>query len=267
MSDQRAAWARFSPRFDFEGGFAFVVVAILLLTAETLILFRYGDIGLLVHTLTVITLILFVYQFEDPVALLFQSLILVPILRIFNLGIPTFTDNSLVFLGIIYLFILMSTWQIVRSQDLSLNDLGLTVSDARRFVPGMVIGAGFGLIQFFFSLEPLQYEPNIKNYVLVILVTGLLVGFVEEVIFRGLIQRWAGEVFGQWPAIIGVSVLFGFMHSVWLAPMDIVFAGTVSIFLGWIYATSRNMWFITGIHAMINITAFLIAPLYMSYGN
>jgi len=72
---------------------------------------------------------------------------------------------------------------------------------------------------------------------------------------------------GQWPAISGVSVLFVFMLSIWLAPMDIGIACTVSIFLGWIYATSRNMWFITGIHAMINITAFLIAPLYMSYGN
>lgn len=244
------------------GLFAFGVIAILLLLAEGLILFQHGDLGLVVHAVTVAVLVVFVHRSDDHTARLFQSLLLLPILRIFNLGLPLFTDDTLVFLGIIYVSLLMSTGIVARSQNLTLADLGLTLWDARLVVPGAVIGLFLGIIQYSLGLEHIGYEPTLRNYILLILTAGLLVGLVEEVVFRGLVQRWAVDLLGRWPAIIAVSVLFGFMHSIWLAPMDIVFAGVVSVFLGWVYAATNNMWFITSIHGMINVGAFLLAPLY-----
>lgn len=242
----------------------FAVVSSALLIAESLILFRFGDLGLVLHGFVTLLLIWLIQRAEKPSSLLYQSLLLVPVLRVFNLGLPIFTDDSLVFLGVIYVFLLMSTWMIVRSQNLSLDDLGMTWDKAELIIPGMVIGLVLGVIQYILALESLTYDPTIRNYILVVLTTGLLVGFVEELIFRGLIQRWVSQVFNDWIAIIGVSILFGFMHSVWLAPLDIVFAGVVSVFLGWAYASSNNLWFITSIHAMINVGGFLLAPLFLS---
>lgn len=256
-TDQEAgAW---QPRTDL---LAFGVVLGLLVLAEGLILFQYGDIGILTHVGTITVIVAFVHRSEEPTEQLFQSLLLLPILRIFNLGLPIFTDDPLVFLGTIYLFLLMSTVTVVRSQDLGLTDLGLTWTDAHLVIPGVVIGLLFGVVQYAMGLEHLAYEQTLRNYILLVLTAGILVGFVEEVIFRGLVQRWTVDLLGQWPAIVVVSALFGFMHSIWLAPMDIVFAGVVSVFLGWTYSTTNNMWFITSVHGMINVGAFLLAPLY-----
>jgi len=242
----------------------FAVVSGALLLAESLILFRYGDVGLVLHGAVTLLLIWLIQRTEEPSSLLYQSLLLVPVLRVFNLGLPVFTDDSLVFLSVIYVFLLMSTWMIVRSQDLSLDELGVTWDKAGLIVPGMLIGLILGVIQYFLALESLTYEPTLRNYILVVLTTGLLIGFVEELIFRGLIQRWVSQVFNDWVAIIGVSILFGFMHSVWLAPLNIVFAGIVSVFLGWVYASSNNLLFISSVHAMINVGGFLLAPLFLS---
>jgi len=236
-------------------------VASLLLLGETLILFQYGDFGLVLHAVTIVVLVVLVNRNTEPAALLYQSLLLLPVLRIFNLGLPIFTHDALVFLGVIYTFLLLSTWLIVRSQDLSIETLGLGQEELPLAIPGIFIGLVLGVAQYFLGLEELAYQPTLRNYVLVVITTGLLVGLVEELIFRGLVQRWMDAVLGRWPAILGVSLLFGFMHSVWLAPMNIVFAGTVSIFLGWAYAETNNLWFITSIHAMINVAGFLLAPL------
>lgn len=239
---------------------ASVVAITLLLVAESLILFQLGDYGLVLHALTMVLIIGLVYRYDGETGLFFQSLLLVPVLRVFNLGFPPFTDNPLVFIGVVYVSLLLSSIIIVRSQKLSLSQLGLTRSDARLILPGAILGLGFGGVQFVFSLEPLEYAPSLQNYALAIITTGLLVGLVEEIIFRGLLQRWATSLFGRWASIIGVSILFGFMHSVWLAPMDIVFAGAVSVLLGWIYAETNNLWFIASIHAMINVGAFVVFP-------
>jgi len=263
MFDQATTRIDAKYRVDPETILSFGLVATMLLAAEVLMLARRGNTGLVLHALTVVALIAFVYHFDGRITLLFQSLILLPILRIFNLGIPPFTENPLVFLGVIYVCIFASTWMIVRSQDLTLGDIGLTLRDTRLLIPGALIGLALGIVQFLLELESLQYAPTTTNYLLVILTTGILVGLVEELIFRGLVQRRATDLFGRWPSIVSVSVLFGFMHSVWLSPLNIVFAVTVSLFLGWVYAVTRNMWFITGVHAMINISVFLLAPLYL----
>jgi membrane protease YdiL (CAAX protease family) len=55
-------------------------------------------------------------------------------------------------------------------------------------------------------------ELTSLNHVIVILVVTLMVGFVEEVIFRGLMLR-ALESRGAWRAIIVTSLLFGLTHA------------------------------------------------------
>jgi membrane protease YdiL (CAAX protease family) len=98
----------------------------------------------------------------------------------------------------------------------------------------------------------------------VICIAGLLLGFIEETIFRGLIQRRLTELIDYRLSIIVVSLLFGFMHGVWLAPLNIVFAMAVSLLLGFLYARYDDLVLITGIHASINATAFVLLPVYFA---
>lgn len=231
--------------------------------AEGFILAKFGEVSLIIHGIGMAILIYLIYNTDGPAAMLYQSLLLVPVLRIFNLGMPIVTENSLYSLGVLYSVLLLSVIVILRSQELSREELGLSLNGLPLAVLGLGIGLALGVVQYGLSSEEFTFLHTPVNYVLFILSVGLLVGFVEETIFRGLIQRWAAELFDTWLAILATSVLFGFMQSVWLAPSGIVFAGVVSAFLGWIYVRTDNLWLIASIHGMINVSAFLLAPLFL----
>lgn len=240
----------------------FLGISTIFVAAEGLILHQMGEYGLIVHGVGLITTLVLISASSGATAMLYQSMLLIPILRIVNFGIPIFIENSILMLAVLYSFLSLSLVFIVRSQNLSYRQLGLTLQGLRLGALGLGVGVFLGAIQYSMSLETIEYEHTVRNYLLLILTAGVMVGLVEELIFRGLIQRWATVRLGPRVAIVVTSVLFGTMHSVWLTPLDIAFAGTVSLFFGWVYARTNNMWFIAGAHAMINVTAFLLGPLY-----
>lgn len=245
-------------RFDT---LSFAAISTLFVVAEALIFARFGELGLSVHAVATLALFWLIHTSEPPMVLLFQSMLLIPVLRIFNLGLPLVFGNSLLIIAVLYLFLGISVVMVVRSQELSPDALGMTVVRPLRLVLGAVLGLGLGMVQYLFLLEEIAYEPTLANYVLVVLTTGLLVALVEETIFRGLVQRWAAAAFDDWTAILVVSLIFGFMHSVWLAPMDIAFAGLISVYLGYSYARTNDLWYITTVHGTINVAAFFLLPL------
>lgn len=240
---------------------SFLGISSVFVAAEGTVLFGYGEAGLVMHAIGTVTLFGLIQRSTEPRISLYQSMLLIPVLRIFNLGIPIFTENSFIVLGVMYSFLLLSTVVIIRSQELSFRELGLTLGKLPFGLVGIPVGVAFGGVQYLLALEGFSYARTPLNFVLLVLTAGVLVGLVEELIFRGLIQRWATALFDNWVAIVAISILFGFMHSVWLAPLDVVFAATVSLFIGWIYVRTNNMLFIASLHGMINVAAFLIFPL------
>jgi membrane protease YdiL (CAAX protease family) len=79
----------------------------------------------------------------------------------------------------------------------------------------------------------------------------LLVGFVEEFLYRGYVQFTLAEAIGFWPSAIVWSLVFAAMH---LANPDENLAGALEVFLFAIFAclTLRRtgaLWFAIGFHA------------------
>lgn len=57
-----------------------------------------------------------------------------------------------------------------------------------------------------------------RTYLLIYLLLlglALLVGGIEELVFRGLMQAELQQVLGWWPAAVAVSLLFAGLHGVW----------------------------------------------------
>lgn len=91
----------------------------------------------------------------------------------------------------------------------------------------------------------------------IVLLTGVVAGFIEEVITRGIIFRWLEEFAGSWIALLISSLFFGFMHqmndnaTVWSSIAISIEAG---ILLGGAYMLTRNLWLAIGLHAGWNVT-------------
>lgn len=263
-----ASWQRlskndFRPTLTVESA-RLLAPIVVLIGAEMLILLEQVTLGLFVHAL--MFLVLLGWAATSPSnSNIIEITAFVPLLRLLNLGTGILAFSPYLWLTGVYLLLLLSLVLVMRNYDVTLERLGIDWGVVRDEAPliltGVVLGVGLGTVQWVFDLESPPGEPTIANVLIAILVTGLLVGFVEELLFRGLLQEWLADIIDIRLSILVVSILFGFMHSVWLNPLDVMFAFSVSLLLGAVYAATRNFWFILIVHALINAMAFGVLPL------
>ena len=86
---------------------------------------------------------------------------------------------------------------------------------------------------------------------------GLLPGFLEEIVTRGVVFRITEESLGTWLAMIISALLFGFLHlgnqgATWFAAICI--AVEAGILLAAAFVTTRRLWFPIGLHFAWNVT-------------
>jgi membrane protease YdiL (CAAX protease family) len=98
---------------------------------------------------------------------------------------------------------------------------------------------------------------------------GVFAGFVEEVLFRGIIFRWLEELAGSWIALLLSAALFGAAHAandnatVFSSAAIAIEAG---VLLGAAYMITRSLWLAIGLHAGWNLTQGLVFDVNVS-GN
>src|SRR6266436_6740401 len=79
----------------------------------------------------------------------------------------------------------------------------------------------------------------------------LMVGFFEELLFRGYLQFTMATAIGFWPSAILLSIVFGFVHlgsrgENWMGGVT---AGLFGLFLCLTLRRTGNLWFSLGLHA------------------
>ena len=264
MSDgsQAEAIASDDARIASPTGRRILVPIAVFIVAESAILLQQVVFGLLVHATMLFVLFGLIAFGNDHRS--FEALVFVPLLRLLNLGTGIISFDPFLWLVGVYGLLLSSIFLVMRGQGVGRAEIGLVLPTSVRqwgvVLAGIGLGIVFGVVQWVFELESLPVAPTVQNLILATLVLGLLVGFVEELLFRSLLQQWLGEILSPRVAIVVVSLLFGFMHSIWFNPGDIVFATAVSLLIGWLYARTRNFWSIWAIHAMINVMMFAVLP-------
>jgi hypothetical protein len=110
-------------------------------------------------------------------------------------------------------------------------------------------------------------EVSSANLVVGLLLLALLVGFVEESVFRGLVLR-ALEPRGIWVAAVASALLFGLSHLLTLVGgKSLVDAGAQAFYaaaLGFAFAAlvwkTGVIWPLIAVHALIDFASFLQKP-------
>ncbi|MEY7850017.1 lysostaphin resistance A-like protein [Natrarchaeobius sp. A-rgal3] len=110
----------------------------------------------------------------------------------------------------------------------------------------------------------LTEERAVGYYVLLAVISILLIGPVEELLFRGLIQNYVRPAFGSAGAVVWTSILFAAIHlpvyltigfSSAIASLAAVFA--LSLVMGGVYEKYRNLVLVMLIHGVYNAVVFL----------
>jgi membrane protease YdiL (CAAX protease family) len=133
------------------------------------------------------------------------SLSLIPLVRIISLSMPLADIPQIWWYPIIYVPLLAAAIVVMRLLAYKPADIGMSFG----FIPfqGIIglIGIGLGVLEYIILIpEPLITELNWQTAWLPALILALTTGFVEEFIFRGVLQKVSVEMFGGW-GIVYVS--------------------------------------------------------------
>ena len=137
----------------------------------------------------------------------------------------------------------------------ALPDLGLGL-----LVGGALITTVVGLAALFGVYRVAGWSSG-ANWAWHLLSAGLVAGFVEEVLLRGIVFRWLEEFAGSWIALALSALLFGFLHA--SNPNATVFSSLAiaveaGVLLGAAYMLTRNLWLAIGLHAGWNVFQGLV---------
>ncbi len=204
------------------------------------------------------------YLFERLVL----SLAIIPIIRIVSLSLPLTGISHIWQFPIIYLPLLASAIVLIRLLNLKAQDIGMNCG----FIPVQLMiglsGIGFGIVEYLIlAPEALVAELNWQTAWLPALVLLLSTGFVEELIFRGILQKTAMAIFDKW-GIFYVSYIFAILHVGWIRTgnpitlLDIAFVFIVALVFGWIVKKTGSLLGVTLAHGITNIVLFIVAPFY-----
>lgn len=241
-----------------------IIYLLAITVAEMVTVFARPVLGVVCHIMILVavslrsaTVLADRYHYQQLVL----SLALVPLIRIISLSLPLLNIPQVWWYPLIYVPLLVAAIVVVRILNCRASDVGLNF----RLLPIQLVvalsGFLFGIAEYFIlSPEPMINELTWQNLWLPAFLLLACTGFVEEFIFRGVLQHTAMGVFGRW-GIVYVSLIFAVLHMGFLSWIDIVFVFVVALFFAWVVSRTGSLFGVSLAHGITNMMLFLIAPL------
>lgn len=242
---------------------------IMVIVAEMLIYFDYVQAGLILHIIVLFLLTFSIIWIPDANFIrTVQVLLLISLFRFLNLSMPVFSEMTLDTLSYVYILMLFPAYLVIRYQGLDLSHIRVPFKKIPAYlllscVAGAIIAWGeFQIIR----PESLIPDFSLLNILKLCLIMLFVVGFVEELIFRFLLQTRMEFNFGDLKGLIIASLLFGSMHSGYSNAYEILYASFVGILIGYAFQKTGSLALVTLTRGFVNIFLFGLIPLLPYFG-
>ena len=140
------------------------------------------------------------------------------------------------------------------------------ISSGRRALSSQLgMGLTVGLIIGFVEYYVLKPQPifagasTLQVLAYILIVPAVMVGVVEEILFRGLLQSSLEKVMPVWQAIGLTSIIFGLMHVGWMNPLEILLAYGAGVAFGCLAVTTDSLVSPIVAHGFGNMVLYIIA--------
>ena len=232
--------------------------------AEMLIAYSNMQAGLVLEILILFALLLnsslkTSYNFST----LLMSMMALPIIRIIGLSIPLMQVDALYWFPVISVPLFAASFTIMRVQGLSLKNVGFVLGNWKVQILIALTGVFLGTIEYLIlTPKPLISTFNMENLLFASIILIISTGLAEEILFRGIIQKNAQNVFGAVIGLLYTSLLFTALHIGWNSIYDLIFVFSVSMFYGYAFMKTRSILGVTLSHGISNTMLFLVVPFY-----
>jgi uncharacterized protein len=199
---------------------------------------------------------------SEPTRRLLLALALVPIVRLLSLSLPSLLLPVLDWYVLIGIPALLAIVLVARTLRLRPVDLGL--GRPRRIRPQVLVastGLLLGLPAYLISRpDPTVAIPTPFLIAQAAVILAIFGGFLEELLYRGLIQSVASGFLARGGIIVS-SVTTAIMYASSLNVRYVLFMTLVAIFFGLAVRRTGSIAGTTGAHAILLVTQLVIWPL------
>ena len=200
-------------------------------------------------------------EWETPNGRLLMTLTITPMVRLISLSLP------LASFPIVYWFIFTSVPLFVAAVII-MHQLNIPYIRAKLSLKhvlgqiaigltGILIGYGEYLI---LKPEPFIAEFDWRLIIFPALVLLICTGYMEELVFRRMMQQVAVERLGYWRGIVYVAAIFAVLHIGYNSFADVIFVFIAGLAFGWFAEKTGSIVGVTFAHGLANIFLFLIMP-------
>jgi len=239
-------------------------VPVIAITFAELLIFG----GRLNEAAIVYTLLLLAFSFSTAVAKdqeirkINQAFLLLPVFRLVNLSIPIFLKVNLYSFVFIYASLAMSAIIAITHQNIVLETKKNLLRRIWFYLPLSILAAlVFAEAEYMLiGARPLIPEISQVNLLELIVIMVFVVGLVEELIFRVILQTRLEEFLGPAAGILLASLLFGVMHSGYGTPYEMGFTFLAGCFLGYCFYKTRSLPLVILINGLTNVFLFGVIP-------
>ena len=264
------------------------LLSIFLILAGQGLQFRgYGRLCIGVQSLNIIAVAIIVVALHVERKRLLEALALFSLFRVVSLSfglLPPICWFAIVLVMFLPLIWVIPTWPlylwvasygvmfipiiaIVAHQKLSRYDLGLTGGLRLTYlIPfGIFIGVGLGLIEYVILANKALIATGIatastSELIGLSIVMIFFVAFVEELLFRVLLQTPLIQRTGAIAGILITSVVFGAMHAGYASVYELFFTIGASVVFGVAFYKTKSLPFVVTMHAVDDILLFGVLP-------
>jgi membrane protease YdiL (CAAX protease family) len=144
-------------------------------------------------------------------------------------------------------------------------DIGLNLKHwPYQAIGGVISGIVIGTLEYLIlRSSPLINTLTLKEFWLPALILLITTGLVEELIFRGVLQKFAVALMGRW-GIILISLIFAILHMGFYSWGDMLFVFLVALFFAFITKKTGSLLGVILSHGTANVVLFLVAPFVLS---
>lgn len=202
----------------------------------------------------------YVLSGNAPYRRVLPVLVLLPLLRILSLVMPANQLPELYWFVLIGIPLLIASIMVIRLLDLSWSQLGLFPRSWPMQIAIALSGVPLSIIGYLILLpKPLIPTLDWQHLAIGLAIIVIFTGFLEEIIFRGMLQTVASEILGG-GGIIFTNALFTAVYLGSLSTSYILFISMVGLFFGWCASRTGSIWGVVVSHGLLNAGMLLIWP-------
>ncbi len=235
-----------------------------LIIAEVTVTFVNKETGLIIEALILMALLInSSLNVSYNYSVMLRSMMALPMIRIIGLSIPLMQIQPLYWFPIIALPLFAASYTIMKNQGLTRQHIGLIWGNKKIQFLIALTGIFLGIIEYIIlQPKPLIATLNPLNLIVASIILIISTGLAEELLFRGIIQKNAENVFGVALGLFYTAILFTALHIGWDNFYDLLFVFGVAMFYGYAFQKTRSIVGITLSHGISNSFLFLIVPFY-----